>query len=126
MHLHVAEPVRHFELVHDPDAELVHALSTGGVIVALRDHHVAARAVPPLQVASPGRPLLGGRDDLDELVPDGEQRVLEPERRDPGIPIADLEPEDAAQVLDDRLELGRHERDLTQSKPHGRFLLPAS
>ena len=90
MHLHVPEPVRYLELVRDPDAELLHALAAGCVIVALGDHHVAARTVPAFQVATARGALADRRDDFDELVPDGEQRVLEPESVDAGVAKADL------------------------------------
>ncbi len=89
----------------DPDAELFDALPTGRMIVALGDDHVPSVARASLQVP-PGRCVLfDRRDDLEELVPDREERVLEPEGLHPRIHVADLEAEDGLQILDGGCEL---------------------
>ena len=86
----------------------------------MRDHHVAAVAAAPLEVAATCGVWLRRRDHLEELVTDGEERVLETEARDAGIAIADLEPEHVAEVVDDRLELRGDQRDLAEAETHER------
>ena len=54
------------------------------VVVALRDHHVAAVAAAPLQLAAARGARADRRHHLEQLVADREQRVLSPNVFTPG------------------------------------------
>ena len=90
-------------LVGDPHAGIEGALAHGLLcfpVAALADHHVAAVAVAPVEVAPAGGVLLDGGDYLEEVAPDRHERVLEPEHADAGVDEAGLDAENAAQIVD--------------------------
>ena len=120
VHLHVAEFVR-VELVHDADAEFADAFAPWRVVVALRDHHVAAGAAAAFEVASAGGAFARRRDDLDELVADRQQRIDETEVGDPGVAKTHVDTEQRAQVVDGGFEFGCYECNLPQAQPHVRL-----
>ncbi len=107
------------DLERDAHTELLDVLAPRGVVVALRDHHVAAVAAAALQVAAGGGVLLDGSDHLEELVPDRDHAILEPEHLHPGVHVSHLETEDGAQVVRDGTDVTRDQGDLSQPEPHG-------
>ena len=104
--------------VRDANPELLHARLAGRVIVTLGDHHVAPVAPSALEVAPPGRVLLDGSDDLEELIAHGHEHVLEPEDPDAGIAMTNRDPQDLLELRHGGGELSRDESDLAQSQPH--------
>ena len=65
----------------------------------LDDHHVAAVALAPLDVAAGRGAGLDGRDDLEEVVADRADDVDQAPLGDAGIAIGDLDAQDVAQFL---------------------------
>jgi len=106
--------------VRNPNAELLNPPFPGLVVIALRDHHVPAVAVAPLEVATPRGVWLGGRHDFQELVADRQQSILEPVCSDCGVDMADLEPEDGLELLRDGSDVVREETNLSETQPHER------
>ena len=86
-------------LRHRADAETGDALALGLGVVDLDDHHVAAVALAPLDVAAGRGALLERRDDLEEIVAGRADDIDQPPLGDAGVAIGDLEPKDVAQLL---------------------------
>ena len=92
-------------LGHRAYAEAGHAGALGHRIVDLQDDHVAAVAVAAVEVASRGRALLEGRDDLEEVVAGGTDHVDEAPLGDAGIAIGHVDAEDVAELLAGAFEI---------------------
>ena len=80
-------------LHHLADAELLDALFARPMVVTLADDHVAAVAAAAIEITSAHGVLANRGDDFDELIADGEDRVLEPECLYARVAISDLEAE---------------------------------
>jgi hypothetical protein len=65
----------------------------------LDDHHVAAVALAPLDVAAGRGARLLGRHDLEEVVADRADDVDQAPLGDAGIAIGHVDPQDVAQLL---------------------------
>ena len=84
-------------------------------LVGLADHHVAAVAAASLEVAAARGAFLDRSDHFDEVVADRQQRILQAERSDSGIDVADFESEHGFEVIDHRRELVGDQRNLAKS-----------
>ena len=113
--LHVDELVV-VELADDADAELVDAGSPRRVVVGLRDDHVAAGTLAPLEEAGGGDVRLQRGDDLQQLGADRQQRVVQPQVGDLRVVVADGQPEDGHQLVGGGEVVRRDEGDLAESE----------
>jgi hypothetical protein len=86
--------------------------AAGRVVVALGDDHVAAVPAAAVEVAAGGGACFHRRDHLEQLVADGQQRVLQAEAGDAGVAIADRDTEHAGEHALSRRELPGHQGDL--------------
>jgi hypothetical protein len=83
-------------------------------IVELEDQHVAGLAAA-LELAPGGRPVLGGGDDLEEVLAQRAHNVVQPERADARVAERLAESERGAQALVGGLELARDEHRLAEA-----------
>ena len=102
-------------LPHDAHAEPLHARAVARTVLRLHDHHVAAVAAAALEQATRGGAGAVRRDHLEVGVADRHHRVAQAEHLDARIVERDLDAEHVTERLDGRLELARHQRDLTQT-----------
>ena len=117
MELHVGESVL-VELPDDANAELIDACPPRGVVVGLGDDHVAAGALAPQQVTL-GRGALGDRgDDLQQLGPNGHQRVVQPDVLDPRVVERDGETEDIDELFCGDEVVAGDQGDLADAQHH--------
>ena len=89
-------------------------------VIAEGDHHVAPRPASPIEVAARSGALSGGSDYFQELVPQRHHGVLEPPLRDAAVPVADLDPEDRAEILHRGLKARCHQADLSKLELQGK------
>src|SRR5262245_56010344 len=100
------------DLVRDAHAQRLAALPAWRQVVAPGDHHVAAVAAAPVEVATGGGAFADRGHHLEEAVAHREQRVLEAVLADARVAMADLEAEHRAQLLHHRLEPPGDQADL--------------
>src|SRR5690242_3857588 len=100
------------DLVRDAHAEGLAAPPPRRQVVTLGDHHVAAVAPAPVEVAAGGGAVAHRGHHLQETVADREQRVLEAVLAHTRIAMADLQAQHRAQLLHHRLEPAGHQADL--------------
>ena len=103
----------------DADAEVGDAPARALEVGELEDDHVATVAAVALEVPAGGRPVLRGRDDLQELVAEREDRVAQSELAHARVGERLAEPELGAQLLGDGVELGGDEDRLAQAHAVG-------
>ena len=93
-----AATFRGLRVRHESDTHVEQALPARGILRLwhLHDHHVAAVAATPVEVALGGGAVLAGlgRDALQDLIAERDQGVVETDLADRGVAPAQLDAED--------------------------------
>ncbi|MEY3641183.1 MAG: hypothetical protein RLZZ199_988 [Actinomycetota bacterium] len=83
-------------------------------VVDFEDRHVTAVAPHFFEQAAGGRAVRDGRDDLEELVSDSEERIVQSEFGDTRVAEAHVDVEMPFDIGDRRIEVACDEGNLTQ------------
>ena len=89
-----------------------------GARIRLADHHVAAVAVAPIQIAPGSGVLFHRHHHFEQVAADRQQRVDEAEPADARIDEAAVDAEDLLQVVDGGVQLPGNEADLAKLNGH--------
>ena len=99
---------------HGAHPECLRPLARAREIVELEDEHVPALAAA-FEVAPGGRALLGGGDDLEEVLAQRAHDVVQPEQADARVAERLAESQRVTQARVGGLEVARHEHRLAEA-----------